>query len=277
MRRRVVILNSNTETDAESEKILAHADGAIGWITVNQPAKRNAISLAMAARATEVIKQFSEDDSVRVIILTGSGDTAFVSGADISEFEDKRNDAAAAADYHMKSSRMYRAVREIEKPTIAMIHGYCMGGGVALAASCDLRFCSEDAVFAIPAARLGLGYRRYMVELVLNLIGPAYTKEMLFTGNQFTGVEAASMGLVNRVVLKSELESFVGQIATTIAGNAPLSVKASKVIIEELLKDSGARDLERCERLVQECADSKDYVSGRQAFMKKSRPVFTGG
>ena len=269
-------MGKKMETNSESDKILAHVDGAIGWLTVNQPEKRNAVSLAMAARATEVIEQFSKDDGVRVIILAGSGDAAFVSGADISEFEEKRNDAKAAAEYHLKSSQMYRAVKETEKPTIAMIRGYCMGGGVALAASCDLRFCSDDAVFAIPAARLGLGYRRYMVELVLNLLGPAYTKEMLFTGNRFTGAEAAQMGLVNRVLEKSKLDSFVTQIAATITTNAPLSVHASKVVVEELLKDSEEQDLERCERLVQGCAASEDYAEGRRAFMKKTKPVFMG-
>lgn len=259
-----------------ARNIVSRVEGGIGWLVFDRPDKRNAVTVAMTINATQIIEKFAQDDGVRVIIVTGAGDEAFVSGADISEFEDRQHDAASAAEYYLKTDQMYHALRSADKPTIAMIHGYCMGGGVALAACCDLRLCSEEAVFAITAARLGLAYPTHMVEAVLQVIGPAFTKELLFTGQRFTAADVARMGLVNRIVAKDELEPLTRDVAGIIAANAPLSVKAAKITVSELLKDSAQRDLARCRQWVETCADSEDYASGRRAFMAKRKPVFVG-
>lgn len=258
------------------QRIIAREDGAIAWLIFNQPEKRNAISLDMTVHALEVVENFAANDDLRVLIVRGAGEAAFVSGADISEFEEKRNSAAAAAEYSKISTRMFDALRAVEKPTIAMIHGFCMGGGVALAASCDMRFCSDDASFAIPAARLGIGYRVGFTRLIVDLIGPAYTKEMLYSARRFPAEEAVAMGLVNRVLAKGELEDYVRKYAETIAANAPLSLRTTKVVVNELLKDPEARDLAKCDELIAACADSEDFRTARAAFMEKRKPVFAG-
>lgn len=258
------------------EKVLTRREGAIAWLTFNQPQKRNAISLDMSVRAREVIEDFANDDSLHVLVVTGTGDKAFVSGADISEFEDKRNSAAAAAEYSAVSRRMFDALYEADKPTIAMIHGYCIGGGVAIAASCDLRICSDDAAFAIPAARLGIGYGVEFTRRIMDLVGPAFAKEILYTARRFPAAEAAAMGLVNRVVAKDGLEDYVRDYAETIAGNAPLSIRTSKAVVNELVKDPEARDLARCQTMIAACSDSEDFAEARRAFMEKRRPVFVG-
>jgi len=258
------------------EKILTRRDGPIVWLTFNQPEKRNAMSLDMTVRAREVVEEFAADDDQRVLILTGAGKSAFVSGADISEFEEKRNNAEAAAEYSKVSTGMFDALYAVDKPTIAMIHGFCIGGGMALAASCDLRFCSDDASFAIPAARLGIGYRISFTRRIMDIAGPAFAKEILFTARRFPAADAAAMGLVNRVIAKDELDDFVRETAEAIAGNAPMSLNTSKAVVAELLKDPEARDLARCESMIASCADSLDFAEARRAFMEKRKPVFVG-
>lgn len=258
------------------DKILTREDGPIAWLVFNQPEKRNAVSLDMTVRALEAVERFAAAEALRVLVVRGGGENAFVSGADISEFEEKRGSAEAAAEYSRISTRMYDALAAVEKPTIAMIHGYCIGGGVALAACCDLRIAADDASFAIPAARLGIGYGTEFTRRIIDLVGPAFTKELLYTAKRFPAAEAAAMGLVNRVVPKAELEAVVGDYAGTIAGNAPLSIRATKVIVGELLKDAGARDLGRCAAMISACADSRDFAEARRAFMEKRKPAFEG-
>lgn len=259
----------------QAEKILSRKEGGVWWLIYNQPEKKNAISLDMSVKVVELLDQFAQDDAARVLVVLGAANT-FISGADISEFESKRNDAAAAAKYAEISNRMFSAMRDVEKPTIAMIEGYCFGGGVALAACCDLRLAADDSLFAIPAAKLGLGYRVDFTQLLVDLIGPSFTKEMLYTGRRFTAQEAAGMGLVNRVLPKGELEKYVRDYARTIAENAPLSVRTSKAVVGECLKDHAGRDLEKCERLIDGCSNSEDYRNARRAFMEKKKPVFVG-
>jgi enoyl-CoA hydratase/carnithine racemase len=265
----------NDHPAAPAEKILTRKEGGVWWVIYNQPEKKNAISLDMSVKVVEVLDQFAADDAARVLIVMGAGNT-FVSGADISEFESKRNDAAAAAKYAEISNRMFSAMREVAKPTIAMIEGFCFGGGVALAACCDIRLAAEDALFSIPAAKLGLGYRVDFTQLLVDLIGPSFTKEMLYTGRRFTAAEAAGMGLVNRVVPKAELDKLARDYAKTIAENAPLSVRTSKAVVGECLKDNAQRDLAMCERLIDVCSNSEDYKNARRAFMEKKKPAFTG-
>jgi enoyl-CoA hydratase/carnithine racemase len=259
-----------------TDKIQTRRDGGVAWLIFNQPEKRNAMSLDMTVRALEVVQEFAKDDTARVLIVTGAGDRAFVSGADISEFESKRNNAEAAAEYAAISNRMFHAIHDVEKPTIAMIHGFCFGGGVALAAACDMRVCSEDALFSIPAAKLGIGYRVDFTRWIMELVGPAYAKEILYTARRFTAAEAHHMGLVNRVLPKEELQDYVLSDAHLMAENAPLSLKVSKVVVGENLKDPAERDLAKCERAIAACMESDDYKNARRAFMEKRKPVFTG-
>ena len=259
-----------------TDKMIARKDGNTGWMIFNNPERHNAVSLEMWQAAETILDDFERDPAIRVIVLTGAGGKAFVSGADISKFESERASEKAVEEYNTTTDRLYQRLGSLSKPTIAMIRGYCIGGGVALAASCDLRFCEEGSRFAIPAAKLGLGYRLPGVQRLIGLVGPSFTKEIFFTARQFSAAEAASMGLVNRVVPASELEEKVNEYATTIAGNAPLTVGSIKLLVNEAMKDPEDRDLEMCDRTVRECFASQDYVEGRRAFMEKRKPAFAG-
>jgi enoyl-CoA hydratase/carnithine racemase len=259
-----------------SDNILCEKDGAVGRLIFNNPARHNAVSLEMWEAAEQVLHDLSGDDEVRVIVVTGAGEKAFVSGADISKFGDERATAEAVAGYNVIVSRALHALSQAAKPTIAMIRGYCIGGGVGLAICCDLRFCTEGSRFGIPAARLGLGYGIDGVRRLVDLVGPAFTKEIFFTARQFSAQEAAAMGLVNRVVPEAELDRLVQDTADMIAGNAPLTVRSIKRIVDEVLADESARDIEACNRLVRACFDSQDYIEGRRAFVEKRKPVFVG-
>jgi enoyl-CoA hydratase/carnithine racemase len=257
-----------------TDKIQTRIDGAVQWLIFNQPEKHNALSLDMTIRALEVIEAFDQDDSLRVLVLAGAGGKAFVSGADISEFDKRRNNAETAAEYANISNRMFDAVYETGKPTIAMINGYCFGGGVALAASCDMRYSADDGLFAIPAARLGIAYRVSFTRRVVDLVGPARAKEILYTARRYGAEEAAAMGLVNRVYPRASLQEEVDGLAAKIAENAPLSIRASKATVSELI--SGDPDIARCEEMIRTCSDSSDFAEGRKAFAEKRPPVFTG-
>jgi enoyl-CoA hydratase/carnithine racemase len=259
-----------------NDRILAERDGAIGWLTINNPERRNAISLDMWERMGEVLDAFGKDEGVRVVVLRGAGGKSFAAGADISRFEVERATPEQITYYEGVMERAHGALAALAKPTIAMIQGFCVGGGVGVALDCDLRLCSQDAVFAIPAAKLGLGYGFDALSRLTRIVGPAFAREILFTARRFDATEAAAMGLVNRVVPTAELEAYTRDYATSIAANAPLTVRAVKQILNEVVKDPAARDLELCERVVQTCFESQDYVEGRRAFMEKRSPVFRG-
>jgi enoyl-CoA hydratase/carnithine racemase len=259
-----------------AEKILSRREGPVGYLVFNNPERRNAVSLDMWQRAGEVIAEFAQDDGVRVIVLTGAGDRSFVSGADISKFEDERANAEAQEKYAKTSSGMRARLREVGKPTIAMIRGYCIGGGMSLALSCDLRICSDDAQFGIPAARLGIGYGIEGLRRLVELVGPSKAKEFIFTARRYRAGEALQMGLVNAVVPAAELDATVGSWAGTMAENAPLSILTAKRVVDELMKDPAARDVALCEQLVRDCGASEDFIEGRRAFMEKRKPVFKG-
>jgi enoyl-CoA hydratase len=259
-----------------TSKMLAEKDGPIGRLIFNNPARHNAVSLEMWEGVARIIDDFERDDEVRVIVVSGAGGRAFVSGADISEFKERRASEEAAAAYAKTSEGARLKLQETLKPTIAMIRGYCIGGGVATALACDMRIAAEGSKFGIPAAKLGLGYAYDGIKRLVDLVGAAYAREIFFTARQFTAAEALRMGLVNQVVADGELETYVENYCATIASNAPLTVKAAKVAIREALKDEGARDLALCKRLVEECFASADYTEGRTAFMEKRKPVFTG-
>jgi len=259
-----------------TEKILAESSDGIGWLIVNNPARRNAISLEMWQASTEVLDGFERDASVRVVVMRGAGGRAFVSGADISQFEDQRQNAEQQEAY----ARMHAAARArmntMTKPVIAMIQGFCIGGGISVAASADIRIAGEDAVFGIPAARLGLGYGFDSITRIVGLIGPAHAKELLFTAGRIDAQEALRIGLVNKVVPVEQLEAAVREMALAIAGNAPLTIKAAKLGIDQAMLDAQARDMAGVAAAVQACFDSEDYVTGRRAFMAKQTPIFTG-
>jgi len=208
--------------------------------------------------------------------VTGAGGKAFVSGADISEFKEKRANEEAAAAYSKVSEAARLKLHETLKPTIAMIRGYCIGGGLATAIGCDIRIAAEGSRFGIPAAKLGLGYAYDGIKKLIDLVGPAHAREIFYTARQFTAEEALRMGLVNQVVPDGELETYVNNYCDMIATNAPLTVRSAKVNIREALKDEAARDLALCKRLVDECFASGDYAEGRTAFMEKRKPVFKG-
>ncbi|MBV8888877.1 MAG: enoyl-CoA hydratase/isomerase family protein [Alphaproteobacteria bacterium] len=259
-----------------TSKMLMEKDGAIGRITFNNPARLNAVSLEMWQALAQIMEEFERDEAIRVIVVTGAGGRAFVSGADISEFKEKRNSEEAAAEYARISEAGRKALQNTLKPTIAMIRGYCIGGGLATAIACDLRIAAEGSRFGIPAAKLGLGYAYDGVKKLVDLVGPAYAREIFYTARQFSTDEALQMGLINRVVPDGELESYVDNYCGTIAANAPLTVRAAKQIVREALADESRRDMELCRRVVAECFASEDYTEGRTAFMEKRRPAFKG-
>jgi enoyl-CoA hydratase/carnithine racemase len=259
-----------------SDKMISKVDGGVGWMIFNNPERHNAISLEMWEAALEIMAGFSADPSVRVMVVTGAGGKAFASGADISKFKDERQEAAALAHYQATTQKAYSAIQGMAIPTLAMIRGYCIGGGTAAAVCCDLRICTENAKFGVPAAKLGLGYGMQRAQPLVDLVGPAYAKEMFFTGRQFDAREAERMGLVNRVVADDQLEATVQEMARTIADNAPLTVRAAKLVVGELLKDAQERDVAATERAVDACFKSNDYKEGQAAFAEKRKPRFTG-
>ena len=259
-----------------TEKMIAKVEDGIGWMVFNNPEKRNAVSLEMWEAMPKIIESFEADDSVRVVVMRGAGEKAFVSGADISEFEERRNDPEKVKHYSSVLWRAKRSLTSLSKPLIAMIHGYCLGGGLTLALSADIRIASEDALFGVPAARLGMAYRHESMRELIALVGPARAKEMTFSAERFSAQDALDFGLVNRVAPAEELEASVRALAAKIAANAPLSVRAYKTAITEAQKDEAKRDLEAVQAAVKACFESEDYIEGRRAFMEKRKPMFKG-
>ena len=260
----------------KTDKMLSRKDGGVGYVIFNNPERHNAVSLEMWNATARILDDFVKDDSIRVVVVTGAGGKAFVSGADISKFESERASADASKIYNQTVERAYASIQDFPKPTIAMIRGYCIGGGLGLAVCCDLRICSDNSKFAVPAAKLGLGYGYNGLRRLIDVVGPAFAKEIFFTARQFDTEEARLMGLVNRVVPEVELEGYVKTYADTMAGNAPLTVQAVKYIAGEVMKDESKRNIERCAELVDVCFASNDFIEGRRAFMEKRKPAFTG-
>ena len=259
-----------------TDKILGTKKGAIGTLTFNYPEKHNAMSPEMSQAAGAVIDDFAGDPSIRVIVLRGAGSKAFVSGGDISKYENNRSTPEQLAAYNKMSSGFRVSLRGVGKPTIAMIRGWCLGGGLAIALNCDMRICSEDAQFGVPAARLGIGYAAESLSQLIELVGPSVAKEVLYTARRYTAHEAHRIGLVNHVLQAGMLEAFVAQYAATMADNAPLSIVAAKRVIDEYVKDPGKRDQALADKAVADCFASQDYVEGRRAFMEKRKPVWSG-
>jgi enoyl-CoA hydratase len=262
-------------TDQIERMISRKADG-IGWMFFNDPKAMNAISMEMSAAIPRIMAAHDADPEVRVIIVAGMGERAFAAGSNISAFGKVRTDAAQNRAYHELNERSYNSVYECSKPTIAMIRGYCMGGGLDYASSCDIRIAGDDAVFAIPAARLGLGYG-YQGQVRLNrLIGPAQARDLFFSARRYNAAEALRTGLVHEVVPAAELEARTLEYAKTIAANAPLTLKAIKKAFLELEKSESQRDMGKAQALIDACYASKDYLEGREAFAVKRKPAFIG-
>jgi enoyl-CoA hydratase/carnithine racemase len=267
------------KTDKDSQMagvILVEKRGPIGVLTFSNEARLNAVSQDMWKSIPPLLEDLETDDGVRAMVVTGAGTKAFVSGADISEFEKNRNSAEASRLYDAASSYARDRLRKFRKPTIAKIRGYCIGGGLAVALTCDIRIASEDAKFGIPAAKLGLGYGAPGLRMLMELVGPAMTKDILFSARQLSAQEALRVGLINAVVPAAELDAHVEKYTAAVAQNAPLTIYASKVIVGELLKDAAERDEQLCEQLVDTCMSSADYAEGRRAFMEKRKPQFMG-
>jgi enoyl-CoA hydratase/carnithine racemase len=257
-------------------KILSTAGGSVGTLTFNNPQRHNAVSLDMWQDANAALEDLARDPAVRVVVLTGAGGKAFVSGADITKFESERSTIEAVETYNAAVERFSQTLLDYPKPTIAMIRGYCIGGGVGIAVCCDLRICNEASRFGVPAAKLGLGYALDSIRRLMNLVGPQFVNEMLFTARQFDASEAFHMGFVNKVVADGEIEDYIRKMAETIGGNAPLTIRAVKGIVRQLLLDPAAKDAAACDALVKQCFESADYKEGRRAFLEKRKPVFSG-
>jgi enoyl-CoA hydratase/carnithine racemase len=259
-----------------TDRLLVEVTGPVATVTFNNPGKRNALSADMRAALPGLLKALNADGDVRVIVMTGAGDKAFASGADISEFGEQRTTAAARASYDQAWAAVNDAWASLEKPVIAMIRGFCMGGGLLTALQADIRIAADDSQFGVPAARLGLGYGVTGVTALMSLVGPAYTAEILFSARRFSAAEALRMGLVNRVVPAASLRADVLSLADGIAGNAPLTVAAAKAAIREVGRPGGPRDLTRVEAMVEACFQSADYLEGQRAFAEKRPPAFNG-
>lgn len=256
--------------------VLVRHDGAIATVVFNRPRVRNAISLAMWGEIARVMESLGKDESVRAVVLRGAGTEAFASGADISEFRENRKDTATALRYNAQTEAAYHAIRECPKPTVAMIFGYCMGGAMAVAMACDLRFAAEGARFGIPAARLGIIYGAASVGQLVDLVGPAYAKDILYSARTIGDREALAIGLIQRLLPPDELERYTYEYLRTVADNAPLSVRGAKVTVESYLAGLTEERRARLHALSLEAFESEDYKEGTRAFLEKRPPKFQG-
>ena len=257
-------------------KILQDVSDGVGIITFNNPEKRNAMSLQMWEGFGQALTELRDDPDVRVIVLIGAGDKAFVSGADISQFEKERHNAQASEEYARRSAAHRALFADYPKPTIACISGFCLGGGMLVAMLSDIRIAAENSQFGIPAARLGIAYGYDGLKHLVSLVGPSWARLLMYTGMRINSAEALRIGLVERVLPDAELWEATMEIARTISGNAPLAIKAAKLTISQVLKDAGDRDMEAVKTIGTACMDSEDFREGRQAFMEKRKPQFKG-
>jgi enoyl-CoA hydratase/carnithine racemase len=266
----------NTDKSYADGKILQSVTDGVGVITFNNPEKRNAMSLDMWQGLGLALVELRDNPDVRVVILVGAGDKAFVSGADISQFEKSRHNAAASEGYAKRSAAERALLADYPKPTIACIRGFCLGGGMQVAMLADIRIAAENSQFGIPAAKLGIAYGFDGLRNLVSLVGPSWARLLMYTGMRIDSAEAVRIGLVDRVVPDTELWDATLDIARTISGNAPLAIQAAKITIAQVLNDSGKRDMDAIKAIGLACMDSEDFREGRRAFMEKRKPHFKG-
>ncbi len=260
----------------DTDKMLARKEGGIGWMTFNNPARRNALSYEMRLAILQILEEFEKDDAIRVIVMHGAGDKSFVAGADISQFDSMRATPEQQAEYERVSQAVQARYATLSKPLIAMIRGFCLGGGLQTALAADLRIASDDSTFGIPAGRLGIAYAWPSVSKLVEIVGPSKAKDILYTARRIPAEEAYEMGLINKVVPAADLEDKVRELAATIAGNAPLSIIAAKRAIDELVKAPANRDEAGAKAAAKRAMESEDFIEGRRAFMEKRTPVWKG-
>ena len=265
-----------TDYVSPTERVQVRLDGAALHVVFANPERHNALSVDMWGAVPPLLKQAAADERVRVVVFAGAGEKAFVSGADISQFEDQRAAKEAVKHYEALAEDALMSIYRFPKPTIACIRGWCIGGGVNVAISCDIRLAASDAVFSIPAARLGLGYRYSALKNLVDLIGPGAAKDLFFSARRIDATEALRLGLVTRTAAVEDLPALLAEYTRAIGENAPLTVQAGKAIIGEILKPSPELDMQRCRDLILGCFESEDYAEGRRAFMEKRRPQFKG-
>ena len=261
---------------ATSGTIRTEVEGAIGWLIIDNEPKKNALSLAMWQAVAAAVKQLSDNPAIRLIVLRGAGPDSFVAGADISEFEETRSSPEKAKTYDEVNVAACEALKASDKPTLAMIRGHCLGGGLALALACDMRLAAEGAQFGIPAARLGLAYPLGLVADVLRAVPASIAKRLIYTAERLGSDEALRLGLVDELVAEADLETRTRDLARTIAANAPLTLRAAKIAINALADGSASEALAKAQSAANTCFDSTDFVEGRTAFLEKRKPVFEG-
>jgi len=266
---------NDTSYASTTERVKTWLDGSVLHIRFNNPAKHNALSVDMWEAVPPLLDRAEKDDGVRMVVLSGEGEKAFVSGADISQFEDMRAAKEAVKRYEAMAEAALQGIHDFAKPTVACIRGYCIGGGVNVAICCDIRIASENSIFSIPATRLGLGYRYSAMKNLTDLVGPGFAKDIFFTARRLDAAEALRIGLINRVAEPDGLEALLAEYTGAITTGAPLTIKAGKRIIRDVLKADGA-DMDLARKLILDCFESEDYAEGRKAFMEKRKPVFKG-
>jgi enoyl-CoA hydratase/carnithine racemase len=271
-----LLLSDGERVAGSLATLIGIAAPPIGWLVFNNVARRNAVTREMWEAIPAVMEAFTADERIKLVILAGAGRQAFVSGADISEFKTQRETTQGNADFRRTSGRAGAAIVNSAKPTLAMIRGACIGGGLATALNCDLRIASEESRFGIPAAKLGIGYPFAGIQRLVSLVGPAQAKAIMFTARHYPAREAQAMGLLNEVVADEQLETRTEEVAAMIAANAPLSIAASKLAIDQAVLDPANRDLDLVTAAVQRAMDSEDFKEGGRAFMEKRPARFTG-
>ena len=267
---------SSMRYESPTERVQTWLETSTLHIRFNNPARHNALSVDMWEAVPALLAQAEQDEHIRLVVFSGAGEKAFVSGADISQFEDQRAAREAVTRYESMAENALMSIADFSKPTLACIRGFCIGGGVNVAISCDIRIASTDSVFSIPAARLGLGYRYSAMKNLVDLIGPGAAKDLFFTARKIGAEEAKALGLVTRVCEAAQLPALLLEYTEAMASNAPLTIQAAKTITGEILKPSPELDMARCQQLIRGCFESADYAEGRKAFMEKRKPVFTG-
>ena len=267
---------SDTSYQSTTDRVQSWLEGSTLHIRFNNPQRHNALSVDMWEAVPPLLALAETDERVRLVVFSGAGDKAFVSGADISQFEDMRAAREAVTRYEQMAENALMGILGLGKPTLSCIRGFCIGGGVNVAISCDIRIASTDSVFSIPAARLGLGYRYSAMKNLVDLVGPGAAKDLFFSARKIDAQEAKAMGLISRVCEPDQLPALLAQYTGAMAVNAPLTIRAGKAIMAQVLKPSPELDMALCRQLIRDCFDSADYAEGRKAFMEKRKPVFTG-